>query len=61
MSERNEAEFLLRLILTTHGAISIPDNENLALESEEMWDKSIVVAYDQNPAQYTIYFEENNE
>lgn len=61
MSERNEAEFLLRLILTTHGAISIPDNESLALEPEGMWDKSIVVSYEQDPARYTIYFEENNE
>ncbi|QMP84212.1 hypothetical protein HUN41_00083 [Streptomyces phage Coruscant] len=61
MNDRNEAEFLLRLILTTHGAISLPGDENFTLEPEGMWNKRIVVSYEQDPARYTIYLEENTE
>lgn len=58
MHDGSEAEFLLRLILTTHGAIVVPAGD-VNMSNDEVWNKRIAVTYDEDPAQFTIYFEEN--
>lgn len=57
MNEGLEAEFILRLILTTHGAIVIPDSEIQAI-SRDIWNKRIAVTQDAGLGRYTIYLEE---
>jgi hypothetical protein len=60
MHDGSEAEFLLRLILTTHGAIVIPSHD-VNMNDENVWNKKIAVTYSEDPGRFTIYFEEIND